>query len=64
MKFRNKKKFRYGIPTYTGPFRKLILLSTLVAKFSKHLISRVAGTIRSRVGRGLLLFQACRDTSV
>jgi hypothetical protein len=25
IKFRNKKKFRYGIPTYTGPFRALIL---------------------------------------
>jgi hypothetical protein len=23
MKFRNKKKFRYGIPAYTGPFRAL-----------------------------------------
>jgi hypothetical protein len=22
-KFRNKKKFRYGIPAYTGPFRAL-----------------------------------------
>jgi hypothetical protein len=24
MKFRNKIKFRYGIPAYTGPFRALI----------------------------------------
>jgi hypothetical protein len=24
MKFRNKKKFRYGIPVYTGPFRALV----------------------------------------
>jgi hypothetical protein len=23
MKFRNKKKFRYGIPAYTGPFQAL-----------------------------------------
>jgi hypothetical protein len=23
MKFRNKKKFRYSIPAYTGPFRAL-----------------------------------------
>jgi hypothetical protein len=23
MKFRNKEKFRYGIPAYTGPFREL-----------------------------------------
>jgi hypothetical protein len=25
MKFRNKKKFRYGIPAYTGPFRGLLI---------------------------------------
>jgi hypothetical protein len=25
MKFRNKKKFRYGIPVSTGPFRALFL---------------------------------------
>jgi hypothetical protein len=24
MKFRNKKKFRYGIPAYTGPFEALV----------------------------------------
>jgi hypothetical protein len=25
MKFRIKKKFRYGIPVYTGPFSTLVL---------------------------------------
>jgi hypothetical protein len=24
MKFRNEKKFRYGIPAYTGPIRALV----------------------------------------
>jgi hypothetical protein len=24
MKFRNKNKFRYGIPAFTGPFRALV----------------------------------------
>jgi len=28
MKFRNKKKFRYGIPAYTGPFRALVIITT------------------------------------
>jgi hypothetical protein len=26
MKFRNKNKFWYGIPAYTGPFRALVFL--------------------------------------
>jgi hypothetical protein len=26
MKFRNEKKFQYGIPAYTGPFRALLIL--------------------------------------
>jgi hypothetical protein len=25
MKFRNRKKFQYDIPAYTGPFRALII---------------------------------------
>jgi hypothetical protein len=28
MKFRNKEKFRYGIPAYTGPFRALDITSS------------------------------------
>jgi hypothetical protein len=28
MKFRNKKKFRYGIPPYTGPFQVLVYCMT------------------------------------
>jgi hypothetical protein len=37
MKFRNKKKFRYGIPSYTGPFQELItanMLAVYVKLFS------------------------------
>jgi hypothetical protein len=30
MKFRNKKKFRYGIPAYTGPFRALPEITHMV----------------------------------
>jgi hypothetical protein len=26
MKFRNEKKFQYGIPAYTGPFPALLIL--------------------------------------
>jgi hypothetical protein len=33
MKFRNKKKFRYDIPAYTGPFRALHVVDKIVLNF-------------------------------
>jgi hypothetical protein len=34
MKFRNRKKFRYGIPVYTGPFRALVVTEGNVLSFT------------------------------
>jgi hypothetical protein len=43
MKFRNKEKFRYGIPAYTGPFRVLVL--------SKNFPGRTKETHETSVSR-------------
>jgi hypothetical protein len=40
MKFRNKKKFRYGIPAYTGPFRALLVTSGINTYFIPELYMR------------------------
>jgi hypothetical protein len=33
IKFRNKKKFRYGIPVYTDPFRALLQPNYLIVRW-------------------------------
>jgi hypothetical protein len=40
MKFRNKKKFRCGIPAYTGPYRALDLIIYVLCCLLAHVVEK------------------------